>query len=361
MKRVVQAAVLCVFGLWPVPALAHPAPFTFLDVHLSAQSADLTLVAHVFDVAHDLDIDPPDRLLDAAFLAARRDIVIALLTPRLRLTPGGDAAVSPTWSEVTPPPQRQSIQLRGRLPMNGVPATLAIDALMFPYDPVHQTFVNVYEGDRLMLQAILDQTKTRLDYFSGTPRGTTAVLRRFTLDGFRHMLLKPEHLLFLAGLLLLGGSLSRLAIIVSAFTAGQLAAVVVALAAGLSPPARILEPAIALSLVYLGADNLMVRGGRDVRVWIALGAGAIHGLWFATELRGFDLSSEASRWSLVAFNAGIEMAQLLGAATAGVVLGRLWTRQQTLGRRVASIGSVVVIAAGAIWFVQRVFFPGGAV
>ena len=51
------------------PASAHPVPFTYLDVRVDSRRSTSTLVAHVFDVAHDLGIEPPERLLEPAVLA----------------------------------------------------------------------------------------------------------------------------------------------------------------------------------------------------------------------------------------------------------------------------------------------------
>jgi ubiquinone/menaquinone biosynthesis C-methylase UbiE len=65
----------------------------------------------------------------------------------------------------------------------------------------------------------------------------------------------------------------------------------------------VVEPAIALSIIYVGADNLMVHGGRDVRAWIAFAFGLIHGFGFANVLRDMDLPSRALGWSLFSFGA----------------------------------------------------------
>src|SRR4029077_3160690 len=127
---------------------------------------------------------------------------------------------------------------------HGSPGTLAVDARMFPYDPAHQTFVNVYEGDTLTLQAILDIAKTRLEYFPGSRQGAFAVARRFMPSGLRHVLLGPDHLLLLLGLLLLGGSLRQFAFIAGAFALGNTVALGLTVLNVLHPPARIIEPAI---------------------------------------------------------------------------------------------------------------------
>jgi hypothetical protein len=109
-----------------------------------------------------------------------------------------------------------------------------------------------------------------------------------------------------------------------------------------------------LSIVYVGADNLLARGGRDIRAWMAFGFWFIHGFGFANVLRGMDLPRRALGWSPFSFNVGVEIGQLMVVASA---LTALRTRSELLGWRIAFAGSLVVIAAGAFWFIQRVFFP----
>jgi len=138
-----------------------------------------------------------------------------------------------------------------------------------------------------------------------------AVIRKFVPAGIHHILIGPDHLLFLVGLLLLGGSLRRLAMVVTSFTIAHSVTLSLAALNILSPPARIIEPAIALSIVYVGADNLLAQGGRDVRAWIAFTFGFIHGFGFASVLREMELPSRALGWSLFSFNFGVEIGQLL--------------------------------------------------
>lgn len=343
------------------PAAAHPAPFTYLDARLESGGIEVTLVAHVFDVAHDLQITPPEQLVEPVFLAPRSGAIVALLAPRLQVSADGIAFQAGAWSAAEPLPERQSIRLRVRYEMPVEPGVVSISTRMFPYDPVHQTFVNVYEREELTLQAILDQRKTRVEYFPGSRQGAIAVVKRFVPVGVRHILAAFDHLLFLLGLLLLGGSIRQLALIVTAFTlAHSITLTLTALHILQQPPARFVEPALALNMVYLGADNLMVRGGRDVRMWIALGFGFIHGFGFAHVLREMDLPRRALGWSLFSFNFGVELGQLLVVVAMGSAIVALRARNEAAGRRLAFAGSIVVILAGAFWFVQRVFFPGGA-
>jgi hydrogenase/urease accessory protein HupE len=229
---------------------------------------------------------------------------------------------------------------------------------MFPYDPAHQTFLNVYEGEALT-QAILDGGHPQFEYFAGTTQGAMAVIRKFVPAGIHHILIGPDHLLFLVGLLLLGGTIRQLALVVTAFTVAHSLTLSLAALNIVTPPARIIEPAIALSIVYVGADNLLVREGRDVRAWIAFAFGFIHGFGFANVLREMDLPARALGWSLFSFNIGVEIGQLIVVVVVASAFAWLRARSETAGRRLAFAGSIVVIAAGTFWFIQRVFFPGG--
>jgi len=339
------------------PAAAHPVPFSYLDVHVHPDSIDATLVVHIFDAAHDLGIAPAERLLDPGVAAGLTTAFTGMLAPRLGVSADG-RALTPTWATVEPVPNRQSVQVRVRYPVARPPGAITITAALFPYDPMHQTFVNVYDGDALT-QAILDRTRTAFDYYAGTRQGVWAVVRKFVPAGIHHILIGPDHLLFLCGLLLLGGSIGQLALVVSAFTVAHSITLSLAALNIVSPPTRIIEPAIALSIVYVGADNLLVKNGRDVRAWIAFAFGFIHGFGFASVLREMDLPRRALGWSLFSFNAGVEIGQLLVVVAVATLLALLRARSQEAGRRLAFAGSVVVVAAGTFWFVQRVFFPGG--
>ncbi|HYM24400.1 MAG TPA: HupE/UreJ family protein, partial [Vicinamibacterales bacterium] len=169
----------------------------------------------------------------------------------------------------------------------------------------------------------------------------------------------PDHLLFLVGLLLLGGTIRQLAVVVTAFTIAHSITLSLAALNVVSPPARIIEPAIALSIVYVGADNLLVKEGRDVRAWIAFAFGFIHGFGFASVLREMDLPTRALGWSLFSFNIGVEIGQLIVVVIVASAFAWVRAKNAAAGRRLAFAGSIAVIAAGAFWFIQRVFFPGG--
>jgi hydrogenase/urease accessory protein HupE len=337
-------------------ASAHPAPFSYLDLRIGDEVIEGALVVHIIDVAHDLNIASPEKLLERSTAYGNLDRLTALIMQRLVLTAGQPLMIQ--WGDVDVLPERQGIQLHFRIHAPR-PATLGIHALMFPYDRLHQTFVNVYEDGALRQQFVLSADNADRTYYTGTTQGAIAVIRTFVPAGIHHILIGPDHILFLIGLLLLGGGWKALLKIVTAFTIGHSITLSLAALNILTPPPTIIEPAIALSIVFVGADNLVRGGGRDVRALIALTFGLVHGFGFANVLREFGLPREALGWSLFSFNVGVEIGQLFIVMLVATALALVRKRSETVGMRVAFAGSLVVIAAGTYWFVQRVFFPAG--
>ena len=360
-----RSALLVMGVLCAVTADAHPAPFSYLDLRLNASGVNGTLVVHDLDAAHDLGIAQADSLLDPVVAARHRDALVKLLSPRITIEFDG-RPVAINWGPIDVVPERQSVRLAFTIP-DPPPGHTVIHAYVFPYDPIHQTFINLYEDDQLTLQAILDASRQRVEYYGGTTQGRLAVIRTFVRSGIEHIMIGPDHVLFLVGLLLLGGTLAKLALIVTAFTIGHSITLSLAALDIVSPPAYFIEPLIALTIVVVGADNLLVlRAARvspvspvspaaDIRAWLAAVFGLIHGFGFAYVLKEFGLPQAALGWSLFAFNLGVEIGQLLIVLIVAGALMLLRQRSAGAARVVAMLGSIAVIAAGVYWFVERVF------
>ena len=337
---------------------AHPAPFSFVDITVREQQVDVAVIVHIWDVAHEYGLEDPSVLLDAGNVRRMVTGLGEVISGRLSvLVDGQDLSLS-TWTVPELLVDRQSIRISSTAMTVGSPGRLDLSATLFPYDPNHQTFLNFYETD-LTAQAILGGDDTQYEYFVGSRQGRFAVAQKFVPSGMHHILIGPDHLLFLLGLLLLGGTVKQLLFVVTAFTVAHSITLSLAVLNVLNPSPQIVEPIIALSIVYVGVDNLMARGGKDVRVWIALLFGLIHGFGFAGVLREMGLPSGALGWSLFSFNLGVEFGQLLVVVVVAGILAAIRSRSAVMGDRIAIAGSVMVIVAGTFWFVERVFFSGG--
>ena len=335
--------------------LAHPAPYSYLDAHVTPAGLSGRLVVHDLDLAYELQVDPPAAFASSEVVSSRASAIAALLQPRLQFFLDG-RGIAWTMTSARPVDGQDAVEVRWTAAAPGATGKVTISAHLFPYDPGHQTFVNVYEGDALVRQEVLSRDRTSVDFFTGTRQGLLAVFTTFTMSGIHHIAIGPDHILFIIGLLLLGGTILRLLAIVTAFTLGHSITLALATLQIVDLPARIIEPAIALSIVYVGADNLLTgTKGRDVRAWVALVFGLVHGFGFASVLRDSGLPNRALGVSLFSFNLGVEIGQALIVVVVATALAAIRARNAVLARRIAIAGSVGVMIAGAYWFIERVF------
>jgi len=352
--------ILLILGYFVPAVYAHPIPFSYLDLRLNQGKLEGTLTAHIEDLAHDLNVSTPASLLDEKFAESKREAIRELVKSRLLLAADGQA-VDVELSRIEPLRDRQALSIELRMEMftgpDSKPGALRIQCALFPYDPQHQTFLNVYEEGTLVHQEIFTEDHQMFVYRTGGSQSRMSVIKEFIPAGIYHIFTGPDHVLFIIGLLLMGGSLVRLLSIVTAFTIAHSITLSLAALGIINPSPRVIEPAIALSIIYVGIDNLMVgKTGRDVRAWIAFFFGFVHGFGFAGVLREFGLPREALGWSLFAFNFGVEIGQACIVVVAAFLLAAIRKRSEAVSRRVVIAGSVCVSLAGTYWFIQRVFF-----
>jgi HupE / UreJ protein len=181
--------------------------------------------------------------------------------------------------------------------------------------------------------------------------GTLARALEFLKLGIVHIFIGYDHIAFLLGLLLTGGSTLTIVKIVTAFTAAH--SVTLSLAAldvvTLNP--ALVEAGIALSIVYVAAENLFA--WRPHGRWlVSFLFGLVHGFGFAAVLKELALPPAALVASLVTFNLGVEIAQV---AIVAVVVPALYGLARTpLHVPLTRMASAVILFLGLFWLYQRV-------
>jgi hypothetical protein len=153
------------------------------------------------------------------------------------------------------------------------------------------------------------------------PRWHQAALR-FTKDGFFHILDGIDHLLFLLALVIPFRKLRTLVVVVTAFTLAH-SVTLIASAYNLAPDALwfppLVETLIAVSIVYMTFENIVfaaaatgAQSSLERRWAVAFGFGLIHGFGFSFALReSLQFAGSHLLTSLLAFNVGVELGQLL--------------------------------------------------
>jgi hydrogenase/urease accessory protein HupE len=336
-------------------AFAHSEPYSHLDIRLEPDRAHGKVLAHMVDLAHEGGLEKPERLLDPAFAGQNLAILHQVLDSHVQVKINGEP-VRFEWQSFQIVANRRSLSFDWTAPLSRSAGKVEVASPLFPYDPPHETYLNIYENGEIRLQDLLDKSHRSATYYSGSIQGKIEVAREFVVQGIHHIFIGPDHILFIIGLLLPGGSMLRLLKIITAFTVAH--SITLALATlklvNLSP--AIVEPAIALSIVLVGLEILytQLRRRRDHRVVLAFAFGLIHGFGFAGVLADFGLPDGALGLSLASFNVGVEIGQACIVLIVTPTLMALAARNAVYAQRTAYLGTLATIAAGGFWFVQRV-------
>jgi hypothetical protein len=177
----------------------------------------------------------------------------------------------------------------------------------------------------------------------------------FARDGFFHILDGTDHLLFLLCLVIPFRKLRPLAIVVTSFTVAH-SVTLIASAYGMAPDSLwfppLIETLIAISIVYMAFEN--IAGAQLQRRWaVTFGFGLIHGFGFSFLLRErLQFAGEHLVTSLLAFNVGVEIGQLVVLLVAIPILGLLF--RYVVAERMGTILLSALVAHTAWhWAIDR--------
>lgn len=145
----------------------------------------------------------------------------------------------------------------------------------------------------------------------GDQAGGWETFVRYIPVGFDHIVPKGlDHILFVLGLFFLSTRMRPLIWQISAFTLAHTITLALAALGYVSVPGSIVEPLIALSIVYVAVENLYTDGLSPWRPFIIFGFGLLHGLGFASVLAEFGLPQGSFIPALIGFNIGVEIGQI---------------------------------------------------
>jgi hydrogenase/urease accessory protein HupE len=176
----------------------------------------------------------------------------------------------------------------------------------------------------------------------------------FFVMGIHHILSGYDHLLFLVGLLLPGGSLLSLAKIITAFTIAHSVTLSLAVLQVVTLPDRLIEAVIALSISLVAAENLFLDPTVSRRWLVSFSFGLVHGFGFSSALRELQLPAQGLLVSLFGFNVGVEVGQALVVAACLPLL--LFLRRSRWETRTVATSSLAILVVGLVLFVERAFF-----
>jgi len=329
---------------------AHPlsASYSRFAVRDDRVEATLRLPLDDMDLSLRLDGDLNGSVSDEELQRAR-PAVAGYLNEKLRVTADG-VALTPSLLATSIWRDREgSAFLEARVGFTAAKpiGTLAIElrALQELYAG-HRNLAEIdWRGPR---EQFVFQHGNRYQGERGAARLRTA--RQFTLLGVEHIFTGYDHILFLLGLLLGGRGFKNLVAIVTSFTVAHSLTLALATLELVQPPSRAVESAIALSVAYVGAENLLLKEVRH-RWRIAFAFGLVHGFGFASVLREMELPRAGLALSLFTFNLGVEIGQV-------AIVALLWPLLVSLERApqrglVTRLLSSLIFGFGLYWLAQR--------
>jgi hydrogenase/urease accessory protein HupE len=185
-------------------------------------------------------------------------------------------------------------------------------------------------------------------------QSVTEVIGSYIVIGFEHIVpLGLDHILFILGLFLLSTHWRPLLWQVTMFTIAHTITLGLAMNGLIDLPARIVEPLIALSIAYVGVENLMTEKLHRRRLVLVFAFGLLHGLGFAGVLSDFGMPDDEFVTALISFNVGVELGQIAVLLAAFVTL-RIWFSDARQYRNlVVQPGSIMISMIAMYWFVER--------
>jgi len=186
------------------------------------------------------------------------------------------------------------------------------------------------------------------------PRPVTEVALDYLTLGFTHILpLGLDHILFVIGLFLLSLRLKPILWQVTSFTIAHTLTLALTIYGYVSLPATVVEPLIALSIAYVGIENIVTSRLHPWRVVIVFGFGLLHGMGFAGVLTEIGLPESEFVTALVSFNVGVEFGQLAVIVLALLAVGT-FRKQPWYRARVVIPASALITLTGIYWTIERI-------
>ncbi|MBD2723283.1 HupE/UreJ family protein [Hymenobacter armeniacus] len=185
----------------------------------------------------------------------------------------------------------------------------------------------------------------------------TEILWTYLQLGFTHIIpLGFDHILFIISLYILEPRLKPVLLQATAFTVAHSITLGLAMYGLIQPLPAIIEPIIALSILFVAIENIITDRLNPWRVAVVFGFGLVHGMGFASALTGLGLPPKDYFGSLISFNVGVEAGQVAVILLCWALVGRWAADKSWYKQRVVVPVSVVIGLVAAYWTVERVFF-----
>ena len=349
-------------------AAAHKSSDSYLSLRLNGQEIIGQWDVALRDLDYALGLDSNnDGIITWGELRSRQGQVASYLLSRLRFNSDGKPCTTRVIEHLVDDHSDGAYEvLKFATDCAEPPQILEIGYdFFFDLDPQHRGLLR-FEANGQTHTAVLSPSQKTWRLDGGSVSWIRTFLDYFN-EGVWHIWTGYDHILFLCSLLLpavlsrragqwtgvtgYGEAFRNVLKIVTAFTLAHSITLSLAVLGFISIPSRLVESAIALSVIAAALNNL--RPLVQDRLWlVAFGFGLVHGLGFANVLVELGLPAGALAVALVSFNLGVEAGQL---AIVSVILpaAYLCRHRWFYPRLVLGAGSCAIAAVASIWLIER--------
>ena len=234
-------------------------------------------------------------------------------------------------------------------PVEDPPESVALSFHFGPPLAERHTVLGSFDRDGEKHEVTFTRLEPDYEFVTGHETQLARRLWKFLRLGVTHIFAGYDHLCFLLALVLVS-TWRELVKIVTSFTVAHSLTLIAAALGWIQLPARLVEPAIAATIIYVAVQN--VRGAQTVHRWrLTFAFGLIHGFGFASVLGALSLPTTGLVRCLLAFNVGVELGQL--AFVASLLPLVAWLRRSRHAGRFTTAISLLLAAFGTAWFIER--------
>jgi HupE / UreJ protein len=174
--------------------------------------------------------------------------------------------------------------------------------------------------------------------------------------GVRHIIpLGTDHILFVTSLCLLSTHIKPILWQATAFTVAHSVTLALSMKGIIVAPGAVVEPIIALSIIFVAIENIFLSELKPWRIAIVFLFGLIHGLGFASALNEIGLPRNKFYTSILSFNAGVEIGQVIVIVCVFLVIIIPFGKRKGYRKLVVYPASILIAIIAAYWFVKRLF------
>ncbi|NOU69379.1 hypothetical protein GC096_35770 [Paenibacillus sp. LMG 31461] len=354
VKFVLFSLLLAWMLIQPEAAMAHNSSFGYSNVTLTATGMRYELLLLPDEIQPILSLDHDQDGTVTIEEANQKESELLAFVARWMSVKAENSELPPKFASMEMTERGVGLQMI-KLNLNYEfgktvnEVVIKYDILVTTASPEHRNFANIISIDGSTKEFVFDKDHQILKLGMNPSRGWIFDVWAYISFGMEHLFTGYDHLLFLLGLVIVRLKWREYLKIVTAFTVGHSITLALAATGMVSIPGSIIEPLIALSIVFVAAENLL-RKQHKWRWLITAFFGLIHGFGFAGVLEGRFTGHIAL--PLFSFNLGIEIGQLIVLAVLLPIIhtiGLTRWRTQTLYALSGMIGLF-----GIYWFIERV-------